>query len=486
MYRQPSKQKIIIQRAIIYALMTVSVIGLVVVLAFVMLGYQFDSNDGKIEQGGLVQFESRPSGATVAIDGSVFGTRTASKTTMKAGSHTIEMTVKGYESWKKSVTVVPGSVLWLNYTRFIPTEKKTTDVATFDTVTGALASDDDKKMVIKEASATPTIRLVDLTREDTKVDTLTLPESSYSHPADASSQAFTFDSWAADSRYLLVKHTFDTSQEWLVVDTQDVKETKNVTTLLGIQASAMAFSNNDGMTLYAQIGGDVRRVNLKDATLSRSLVSNVAQFNLYGDSTVTYTSLPDAAGNRTVGYVTDGMSAPRVVKKITDSTSALRFVVGRYFNETFEAVSLGDSVEVLRGDLPRDNSSSVVPLSHVADFTLAGGVQYLSDHTNGRFIVAQNAARFATYDLELNQPTVTAIVGANGASRDLAWLDDYTIWSDQGGMLHLYEFDGANQHDLIKVVPYMTAALSPSGKYLYGITMGDDGHPRLTRLMMIL
>ncbi len=100
MYRQPPKQKIIIQRAIIYALMTISVIGLVVVLVFVMLGYQFDSSEGKIEQGGLVQFDSRPAGATVSIDGTVFGTRTASKTTMKAGHHDIEMKLKGYEAWR--------------------------------------------------------------------------------------------------------------------------------------------------------------------------------------------------------------------------------------------------------------------------------------------------------------------------------------------------------------------------------------------------
>jgi hypothetical protein len=485
MYRQPSKQKIIIQRAIVYALMTVSVIGLVVVLAFVMLGYQFDSSDGKIEQGGLVQFDSRPSGASVSIDDMVFGTRTASKTTMKAGNHDIEMNLKGYESWKKSVTVVPGSVLWLNYARLIPTEKKTTDVATFDAVSGALSSGDDKKMAIKEAATTPSIRLADLTRDDVVVDTLTLPETSYTHPVDPTTQQFMLDSWDSNSRYLLVKHAYDTTQEWLVVDTQNVKETKNVTTLLGIQVSRIVFSNNDGMTLYAQIGSDVRKINLKDTTLSRPLVSNVAQFSLYGDSMVTYVSLPDAAGSRTVGYTIDGMRTSQVVKTVADSTSDLRFVVGRYFSETYEAISVGDTVEILRGDLPRDDNTDL-SLTRVTDFTLAGGVQYLSDHTNGRFIVAQNTARFATYDLELSKANATEIKDADATARELGWLDEHTIWSDRGGMLHLYEFDGANQHDLIKVAPGMAASLSPNGKYLYGITAEGDGRYHLTRLQLLL
>jgi len=482
MYRQPSKQKIIIQRAIIYALMTVSVIGLVVVLAFVMLGYQFDSSDGKIEQGGLVQFDSRPSGATVSIDGTPFGTRTASKTTMKAGSHDIEMRLKGYESWKKSIAVVPGSVLWLNYARLIPTEKKTSNEATFNTVTGALSSQDDKKMAIKEDAAAPSITLVDLTSEDVKPEALALPETVYTHGA---THQFTLDSWDDDGRYLLIKHIYDTAQEWLVVDTQDVKASKNMTTLLGIQASKVMFSNNDGMILYAQIGSDVRKVNLKDTTLSRPLVGNVAEFNLYGDSMVTYTSLPDADGNRTAGYIVDGMSAPRVIKTVNDSTSALRFVVGRYFSETFEAVSVGDTVEIMRGDLPRDNGAAI-SLTRVANFTLAGGVQHLSDHTNGRFIIAQNAARFSTYDLELSRSTVTEIKDASAVPRELGWLDEYTIWSDQGGTLRLYEFDGANQHELMKIVPGMTAVLSQNEKYLYAITISDDGQYYLTRLLLTL
>ena len=122
MYRQPSKHKVLMQRIVVYSLMTLSVIGLVVVLVFVMLGYQFNSDDGKIEQGGLVQFDSQPSGAEVTIDGAAFSTRTASKTTMTAGQHYITMNREGYTPWQKSITVVPGSVLWLNYTRLVPTE----------------------------------------------------------------------------------------------------------------------------------------------------------------------------------------------------------------------------------------------------------------------------------------------------------------------------------------------------------------------------
>ena len=62
MYHQPSKRKLLIRRIVSYGFMTVAVVVLVTVLVFVMLGYRYNGNDGKIEQGGLVQFDTQPNG----------------------------------------------------------------------------------------------------------------------------------------------------------------------------------------------------------------------------------------------------------------------------------------------------------------------------------------------------------------------------------------------------------------------------------------
>lgn len=466
--------------------MTLSVIALVVVLVFVMLGYQFNSNDGKIEQGGLVQFDSQPSGANVTIDGNSFGTQTTAKTTMTAGQHFITMSRSGYTTWQKSVTVVPGAVLWLNYARLVPTTIEPKTVSDLSTVSSAVASPDSESMAIKDDPTTPIIKLSDLTREDARMSDLTLPSGSFTAPDEGKAQEFTITSWDPDSKYLLVKHTYnDDKTEWIVVDTNNVNESKNVTTLLDIHASKLLFSNADSSVLYALIDSDVRKINLNDATLSRPLIANVDDFDLYSDSMITYTSLADASGKRTVGYYIDGAQSSRVVKTVDDSSVSLKFTVGRYFNETFEAIAVGDTVEVFSGDLPRDNKTKIA-LKTLTSFTVPGGVQYLSDQTNGRFIIAQNGATYATYDLELEKTTTTTLKGSSSVSRELAWLDKYHIWSDRDGMLRFYEFDGANQQDIMKVVPGMSVALSPNGKYLYGITKSDNGRYHLTRVQMIL
>jgi len=466
--------------------MTFSVIALVVVLVFVMLGYQFNSNDGKIEQGGLVQFDSQPSGANVTIDGNSFGTQTTSKTTMTAGQHFITMNRSGYNPWQKSITVVPGAVLWLNYARLVPTNIESKNMSDLSSVSSAVASPDSESMAIKDDPVTPVIKLSDLTRDDARLSDLSLPADSFTAPDEGKSQQFTISSWDPDSKYLLVKHTYnDDRVEWIVVDTNNVNESKNVTTLLDIQASKLLFSNADSSVLYALIDSDVRKINLNDATLSRPLITNVDDFDLYSDSMITYTSLADSAGKRMVGYYVDGAQASRVVKMVDDGSSPLRFTVGRYFNETFEAIAVGDTVEVLSGDLPRDNKTKLA-LKALTSFTVKGGVQYLSDQTNGRFIVAQNGPTYATYDLELEKMTTTTLKGSSAVSRELSWLDKYHVWSDRDGMLRLYEFDGANQQDIMKVVPGMSVALTPNGKYIYGITKSDNGMYHLTRAQMTI
>ncbi|HJP81726.1 MAG TPA: PEGA domain-containing protein [Candidatus Saccharimonadales bacterium] len=487
MYRQPSKRKVLLQRIVVYSLMTVTVIGLVVVLVYVMLGYQFNADDGKIEQGGLVQFDSRPSGADISLDGNAFGTRTAAKTTMSSGQHYVVMTKDGYRQWQKSINVVPGSVLWLNYARLVPSELTPQPVVDFSSVTSSAVSPDSKFMAVIEDGGQGKLKLSDLSRDDAKTTEVTFPAGVATTPAEGKGQHFEITSWDPDSRYVLVKHTYNDDQfEWLVIDTQDVPRSKNLTTLLDVQASVVRFSNGDSQILYAQINGDVRKVNLRDATLSRPLITNVATFDLYSDNIVTYSSNVDSATNkRSVGYYIDGADAPHVVRTIDDTTSLLQFTVGRYYSETYEAIALGDTIEVLKGDLPRDPQAKL-DLKAEATFQIPGGAQYLNDNTDGRFIVAQNGATYATYDLELNKKSITTLKGSSDVTRQLHWLDGYHVWSDRDGQLRMYEFDGENEQDIMPVLTNQSASLSPSGKYMYGITKSDNGTYHLTRVQMLL
>jgi hypothetical protein len=57
----------------------------------------------------------------------------------------------------------------------------------------------------------------------------------------------------------------------------------------------------------------------------------------------------------------------------------------------------------------------------------------------------------------------------------LNWLDSYILWSDNGGQLRIYDFDGANQQTIMSVSEGFTASISPNDKFIYGVNKTDKG-----------
>lgn len=488
MYHAPSKKKQLTQRIVVYSSMSLAVISLVTVLFFFMMGYRFNQVDGRIQQGGLVQFESRPNGAFVEIDGSRFGTRTTAKTTLAAGPHTIMMSRDGYQQWRKSIEVKPGSVLWLNYARLIPLTLKPDNVADLTAISSSAASPNKRFMAIKEEADTPVIKIADLSQADVRMDAITLPESVYTAPAKAEDQRFTIEGWDTASRRLIVRHVYgDNKTEWLVVNPQRVDEAKNLTTLLGVDVAEIAFHPTDSDTVYVRVADEVRRVDISAATLSGPLVKNIEDFSVYRDTILYTTKLDKETQSRTVGYYDNDSRQARTIRTYASSLKGpLHVAVGKYFESTYVALSQGDTVEVMQGSLPRSNSDEVSTLTTVATMTAPKGVKDLSIETNGRFVVAQSASSYIVHDIELNKTTNTALYRESDTQHQLEWIDEYMLWTDQGGILRTYEFDGANQHDIMPVVEGQSVTLSTNGTYLYGISQSEDKTFHLTRVRLIL
>ena len=489
MYRPPSKRTEFWRLTATYAAMVLAILSLVTVLVFVILGYRFNGDDGKIEQGGLVQFATQPSGATIGIDGIPFGARTAAKATMTAGQHSITMNRDGYHEWRKSISVVPGAVLWLNYARLIPQELTVEKIAAFPTISSSAASPNREFLIASTDPTLPELELADISDTEPVVTKLVLPQELYTQPTEGKAQHFSVVEWDKDSRLVLVKHTIvDTPRtEWLIVDTQSIAESQNVTRLLNIDSAEMRFSRASSQALYTLTQGDVRKVDLNAATLSRPLVSNVAEFDLYRDTGVTYaTKLDTATKQRAVGYVLDADTAPRHLRVYNDDgTTPLHIDIGEYFSDIYVAIAYGTKVSIVTGDLPK-KAAELDVMDKVTSMDLTGAVDRVGIITNGRFVVVEMNDAYAVYDLELKRETVTQLKGASQPERQLEWIDGYMPWSDRDGMLRLYEFDGANQHDIMPVVSGQAVTLSRNSTYLYGVGKTEDGQSQLQRVRLIL
>lgn len=491
MYHQPSKRTQFLRRTISYGATILAILALVTILVFVILGYQFNKKDGKIEQGGLVQFSSQPSGADITLDGTKFGARTTAKTTMTSGGHYVTMSRDGYQTWSKSVSVVPGAILWLNYARLIPKDLPVEKVANFTTVSSSQASPDQKWMMVATDPALPELELVDISQSTPVVTKLALPATLYTAPAAGKSQQFSVVEWDKDSRYVMVKHTAEglDRPEWLIVDTQSLESSKNVTSLLNVAIDAAHFSPGSSQALYAQIAGDVRKIDLGAATLSRPLASNVEDFRLYRDNGVIFTTkLDPLTKERSVGYVLDSDTAPRILQTVTDDgTQPLRLAIGEYFSDTYVATQYGTTLTVRSGNLPK-TAADMAAMQLVTTRQLSEPATRLSMITGSRFVVAESKNSYAVYDLELRKLTQTPYKGTDTSAVQLplGWIDGYMPWSDRDGSLRLYEFDGANQHDILPVAHGQAVSLARSGAYLYTISPVNGAQQSLQRVRLIL
>src|ERR1700740_1025714 len=94
-----SKRRKPLVRTAVYSFMTLTVIVIVSLLMLVVLGYSFNQKDGKLEQGGLLQFESIPQGATVTLDEMKLGPQTNTKSTVDTGDHSVSFDRNGYRTW---------------------------------------------------------------------------------------------------------------------------------------------------------------------------------------------------------------------------------------------------------------------------------------------------------------------------------------------------------------------------------------------------
>jgi hypothetical protein len=469
MFRRPTQKQLLLRRTITLSVMFFAVIIIVTGTILFILGYRLDSNKGRIEQGALVQFDSRPNGANVSIDGKSIFSNTPSKQTVVAGTRSFKVERDQYETWTKTLAIKAGTLQWFDYIRLVPKNLPVESVAAFPTIVAAKTSPDYKWMLVQETADSPTFQLVDLRSKEIKLSPLTLDASLYTDATTAGvTHSFALIEWDQDGRYVIVKHSFKDTSEYIVVDTQDVAKSKNISTLLGISLSELKFSGTSGNTLYGLTDGTVRKLDLSNGTISRVLLTNVTQFALFDNTIITYTGTnPADANQRVAGIYREGDDAPHILRTVNDQTTALKIATTLYYNDRYFAVAEGSKLTVLTGRYP---SSS----DRINSFS-----------EEGNFLVAQAGLRFVSYEVEYQRETQSRIDTSETAAHTLRWLDPAYVWAVYDGHLSIREFDGANTHVIMKVEPGFDVTLSQNGKYLYGIGKSDAGY-QIQRVTMIL
>lgn len=445
--------------------MTTAVVLISAVCIFLVLGYRVDLKDGDVEQGALLQFRSFPSGATISLDNETLSFVTPGKRNVDAGKHSVTMQLDGYEPWKKTFKVHASELRWLNYARLVPETIKTTAQKEFPSLAGALPSPDKKWFLVQPAGDRPEFTLVDL-RDDQKLvfSQLVLPPSSYTS-AEGAPQNFTLEEWDFGARYVLIKHEVGDTVEFIRLDRTDIDNTLNLSSKLGLSISDVHFSGTSGSVFYALTNGAIRRLDSGAGTISQPIVKDVAEFDLYKTTTISYVKQP--VDNKVgVGVVVDG----KPVRVATyDSTLPVHADISEYFNDYYFAIGRGTNITIFQN--PESDKRT-----KFAAVDTASASTWLRFSNSGRFVTAGTGSQYTNYDIETKTTSNVNLPGnALDPSKPLQWLDDYYLVSSADNDLRITEFDGANQHVIASALPGFPVTLNENGKFLYSLGKSQSG-----------
>ncbi|MDO4712711.1 MAG: PEGA domain-containing protein [Candidatus Saccharibacteria bacterium] len=490
MYRKRDRKKELARRTLVYAVMTLSMIGLVITVMFNVMGYRLDLTTRTVEQTGLVQFDSFPKGARVAVDGEDIGT-TYAKTTASPGQRQFSMKLKGYEPWQKTLDIRSGTVTFLDYARLVPSERRVTDVWTTTGLAATLFAPDGRSVVgLRIQQDKPVVIWGDL-RDTTEFKVWQQPLETAVADTYGETQAHRWQlhQWDSGSRYVVLRHQYTqagaAAQQWLLLDRDKPDEMVDISKLTGLRLQDVRLVGTSGRELYGlQVDGSLRHIDLGSVAISGPIVRHVESFALHDNDLLVYVARTEQS--RVVGVWKKGWSNGRMVQRLRAEqlTIPVQARVSRYFNRDAVAVAAGDMVTVYYGALNDDDTAFSTLLASAKKLAINRPVSDLSFSSNGRFVVARQAAGFVSYDLE--RQTVSREVKVT-AGRPLAWLDGFHVWHiDAAGMMVMQEFDGMNEQPLLEASPEFTAALSADGKWLYGWQRRADGSVVLRRLAMTL
>lgn len=477
-----SKRAKLALRFFTYGVMTLATILLSFGAIFYAMGYRFNQNDLSFEQGGLIQFRSVPQGAHILIDGAQQSFTTPGRMNVISGSHTVEMQLNSYNSWKKTVSVSPGQLLWLNYARLVPTDIVTSPVSGLDAITNALMSPNHKWVFVNTQGGA--FKIYDLNDPKKIASTdLVIPDEAIAKQ-DGELGQFVIKEWDLGSRYILVEHISKNIHEFLKVDRENAANIINVSRVFSLNISDAHFAGSNPNILYVNTDGAVRSLDVNAGNASAALVSGVEQFTVYGNSTLAFVSLRDssdgdASKQRVVGLYTN--SKETVVRTYSAETPVL-IDYSEYAHHAYLAINTGDGVaKILRDPTETTQDNAEVGQLKLDDST----IKWLKFSGNGQILAAGKGNKIATYDLELDKLNSWTIGGAE-ITRPLLWLDDYYLWSDAGGKLRMFEFDGNNDHEITSVSESLAVGLSADGAYLYSFGQAKDAKIPLQSSRLIL
>lgn len=448
-------------------------IALAIAIATMVLVYQANgfgvNRKGQIVQNGLVFFSSQPAAADIYLNGVKQGNQTNTRVSVASGQYTIKISRDGYRDWTRPLNVQGGDVQNFDYPFLFPAKLDATTYATLEQAPGLTSQSRDRRWLLaQESSTSASFALYDLKNPKDPAVTLALPATVAGSAASA--HAWEVVQWANNNRHVLLKHTSNNVSQFVLLDTQDVAQSRNLTNEFKLPHATMALIDNthNRYHVFDAASGRLFTAALDNETLTEQLTGVIA-YKSYGTKSVVYVTATDASEGKVRVMLYNGeKSYP--IREVAANTTYLLDMAG-YDGAPYVALGAAsdNAVYVYKDPVAQFKDEKLV-FPNAARVLKIQNPTWMAFSPNTQYVVAQGGTQFGVYDIYLKHAYVYALQQPLDAPQQQArWMDGNRLMYVSGGKLLAFDYDRRNQQALMAASAAHSVAFSPDYKYVYSI-----------------
>jgi hypothetical protein len=470
-----------------YGLMAVLIGVAATVILFAASGYGIDKS-GNVIQNGLVFFNSRPGNATVNVEGTFNKFKQSGQTdtrmVLREGQYTATITKDGYRSWQRQFNVEGGAVERLVYPFLFPQKLETTVRKTYGSQTGVVTQSPSRQWIMVQRSDNFfTFDVFDANNNERQPVSVTIPDSIFSKAS--ASRELKIVEWSTDNDHILVKHTYDGQEEFIVINRDRPAESFNVNTVTAQKPFAVTLKDKKVDRLYLHMSPDglLQEFDVRSRALT-PLVGHALAFKPHGDDMLVYIApikeSPDKVSVRIVTKEKD-----YELRQLPAGTSYV-VDVARFDNSWYIAAGAAadnkvyvykDPLEVLASENPK--------LSFFARTLRIENPQKVSFSANARMIGVQSGQKFAVYDAETDRQYRYELTEPIDTNRPAEWMDGHRFVTSSNKTVIVFDFDGINIQKLMSINPQTDVMFDRDYEQAYSLTT-NNATKELTRTNLLV
>lgn len=463
--------------------MACSVAAIVFVLVAVVAGWRINS-DFTVEQNGLVSIKTKPSGATVFIDGEEQFQSTNMSKMLPGGEHKIELEKEGYERWEKIIEVTPGWLLRLEYPRLIKQNREKNTIRTFEELkffyvspsrtTAILGVDDSTEwFVVSDFNTNPKFKKIDITGifSDTSNGT-------FNHKIKSLE-------WSRDTNRILMK----ADDEWAVIDLKDIKNSVNLSndyprytvnsnaTLASDKKESQKildakFENEAGDKIVANVSNSLVRIDIIAKTASATIAEKIEKFALLDASVIYITKFEE--GKNYIRFLNLGEKLPTTVAVNSNKEAVISFSLTRFNNTCYLLYTVNNHLSVYSAhDFPSGGGNKL-NMKQIVDVETGIIPSEALTSNNREFMVLREGSRVVVFDSELE-----TWHEYDYGDENIRFLDNYMLYrvDEASGKLLVWDFDSTNVRTLVvdNGINDFDALITQNDRFFYYIGKTNSG-----------